>query len=75
MRVGEIYILYSWPRGNQRSIKANYLYGLTSPLGQKFHADSKMVSKSSNDIRKAFLIEVSREMTMHSFKIEWGKLA
>ena len=56
-----------------------YYFGvLTSPLGRKFHKDSK------NDLTKfhtisqeyEFLIELSGEMIIQQFfKIVWGKLA
>ena len=43
-------VLYTWQREKQFNIKNNYLYILTSLLGQKIHTDSKTSLKKSNTI-------------------------
>ena len=47
-------VLYSWPRWKQWSIKINYLYVLTCPLGQKFHTDSKHDLKKFHTITEGY---------------------
>ena len=48
------------------AIKINYLYVLTSPLGRKFHADSKHDLKKFHTILEGpkFFVGLPREMTL-----------
>ena len=43
-------VLYTWQREKQFNIKNNYLYILTSLLGQKIQTDSKTSLKKSHTI-------------------------
>ena len=56
-------------------IKIHYFYVLTSPLGRKFHKDSKKTGlKKFHTISEGskFLVELSREMTIQILKKLYG---
>ena len=54
-------------------IKIDYLFVLTDPLAQKFHAYSKTDLKISIKYQNGidFWIELQREMTIQNFKLYW----
>jgi hypothetical protein len=56
-------------------LKIHFFHILVGPLGRKIHTDSKSSLKTIHTILEGseFLIKLSRERIIQTFKFVWGK--